>query len=47
MDTIEKWAKELQFISQSALAYCKDIYDIECFERVRDVVTCQNQSVLQ
>lgn len=42
MDTIEnhkwiEWAKELQFISQSALAYCKDVYDIERFERVREI----------
>ncbi len=35
-----KWlqiAKELQFLSQSALAYCKDIYDIERFERIREI----------
>lgn len=32
-----EWAKELQFLSQSALAYCKDIYDRERFERVREI----------
>ena len=42
MQTIDKqkwieWAKELQFLSQSALAYCKDAYDIERFERVREI----------
>ena len=32
-----EWAKELQFLSQCALAYCKDRYDIERFERIRDI----------
>ena len=32
-----EWAKELQFISQCALAYCKDVYDIERFERIREI----------
>ena len=31
------WAKELQDLSQNALAYCKDIYDIERFRRIRDI----------
>lgn len=31
------WAKELQFLSQCALAYCKDKYDIERFERIREI----------
>lgn len=31
------WAKELQFIAQSALTYCKDQFDRERFERVRDI----------
>ena len=31
------WAKELQFLSQSALAYCKDSFDIERFECIRDI----------
>lgn len=31
------WAKELQFLSQSALAYCKDPFDIERFERIREI----------
>ena len=32
-----EWAKELQFISQCALAYCKDKYDIERFRRIREI----------
>ena len=32
-----KWAQELQFLSQSALAYCKDKYDIERFRRIREI----------
>ena len=32
-----EWAKELQFLSQCALAYCKDKYDIERFHRIRDI----------
>lgn len=32
-----EWAKELQFLSQSALAYCRDKYDIERFERIRAI----------
>ena len=32
-----EWAKELQFLSQSALAYCRDPYDIERFERIREI----------
>ena len=31
------WAKDLQFLSQSALAYCKDSFDIERFEHIRDI----------
>ena len=31
------WAKELQDLSQCALAYCKDRYDIERFERIREI----------
>lgn len=31
------WAKELQDLSQNALAYCKDIYDIERFQRIREI----------
>lgn len=31
------WAKELQFIAQAALTYCKDGFDIERFERVREI----------
>ena len=32
-----EWAKELQFLSQCALAYCKDQYDVERFERIREI----------
>ena len=32
-----EWAKELQFLSQCALAYCKDRSDIERFERIREI----------
>ncbi len=31
------WARELQNLSQCALAYCKDKYDIERFERIREI----------
>ena len=31
------WARELQFLSQCALAYCKDKYDIERFQRIREI----------
>ena len=31
------WAVELQAIAQSALAYCKDPYDIERFLRIREI----------
>ena len=36
-DTWLEWAKELQNLSQCALAYCKDKYDIERFERIRAI----------
>lgn len=32
-----KWAIELQSLSQSALAYCKDPFDIERFHRIREI----------
>ena len=32
-----EWGKELQFLSQCALAYCRDRYDIERFERIREI----------
>ncbi|MBT9778998.1 NUDIX domain-containing protein [Clostridium sp. MCC353] len=31
------WAMELQSIAQSGLFYCKDNYDIERFERIREI----------
>ena len=40
MDNNEKWlewAVELQSIAQSALYYCKDKFDIERFERIREI----------
>lgn len=32
-----RWAVELQSISQRALYYCKDKYDIERFKRIREI----------
>lgn len=32
-----EWVKELQSLSQSALAYCKDVYDIDRFRRIREI----------
>lgn len=32
-----EWTKELQFLSQCALAYCQDRFDIERFERIREI----------
>ena len=32
-----EWAMELQDLSQCALAYCKDKYDIERFRRIREI----------
>ena len=32
-----EWAKELQNLSQCALAYCRDKYDIQRFERIREI----------
>ena len=32
-----KWAMELQFISQAGLTYSKDSFDIERFERIREI----------
>lgn len=31
------WAKELQALAQTGLAYTKDVYDIERFNRIRDI----------
>ena len=31
------WAQELQFLAQCGLAYGKDVYDIERYERVREI----------
>ena len=31
------WAIEIQSIAQNGLAYCKNIYDIERYERLRDL----------
>ena len=32
-----KWAMELQSLAQSALYWCKDPYDIERFQRIREI----------
>ena len=32
-----EWAKELQFIAQAGLTYSKDVFDIERFERIREI----------
>ena len=32
-----EWAKELQFIAQAGLTYSKDAFDIERFERIREI----------
>ena len=32
-----EWAKELQFLSQGGLAYSKDDFDIERFNRIREI----------
>ena len=32
-----KWAMELQFIAQAGLTYSKDLFDLERFERIREI----------
>ena len=32
-----EWAKELQFIAQCGLTYSEDVFDIERFERIREI----------
>lgn len=32
-----EWAKELQFIAQAGLTYTKDLFDMERFERIREI----------
>ncbi|WP_175987425.1 NUDIX hydrolase [Bacillus sp. Marseille-Q1617] len=34
-----QWAKELQSLSQAGLMYSKDVYDLERFERIREIST--------
>ena len=34
-----EWAKELQFIAQGGLTYSKDVFDIERFERIREIAS--------
>ena len=41
------WARELQFLSTSALAYCRDVYDIERFERIRDIAAEMTAAVAE
>lgn len=31
------WAKEIQFIAQAGITYTKDVYDLERFERLREI----------
>lgn len=31
------WAKELQFIAQAGLTYCQDPFDLERFQRIREI----------
>ena len=31
------WAKELQFIAQAGLTYSKDPFDLDRFQRIRDI----------
>ena len=37
-DKILNWMIELQSIAQAGLEYWKDVYDIERFERLREIV---------
>ena len=32
-----EWAVELQALAQAGLTYCKDVYDIERYERIREI----------
>ena len=45
------WAKELQFLAQAGLAYSKDPYDQERFERIREIaaemVACRTEIPLE
>ncbi|MBQ7198187.1 MAG: NUDIX hydrolase N-terminal domain-containing protein, partial [Selenomonadaceae bacterium] len=36
-DKIIKWAVELQSLSQTAIFYCKDKFDKERFQRIREI----------
>ena len=36
-ETWTKWARELQFLAQAGLTYSKDHYDLERFQRIRDI----------
>ena len=36
-ETWTKWARELQFLAQAGLTYSKDPYDLERFQRIRDI----------
>lgn len=38
-DKILKWAIELQSLAQAGLYYGKDIYDIERFQRIREIAS--------
>ncbi len=40
-----KWAKEIQAIGQIGLTYCKNVFDIERFERLREI-SCEILSTM-
>ena len=37
MDKLIKWAMEIQSLTQSGLAYTDNVYDIERYERLREI----------
>lgn len=54
MDKNEKWlqwAVELQSLAQAGLFYCKDNYDLERYERIREIsaeiISCQSEIPLE
>ena len=37
MDKLIKWAMEIQSLAQAGLAYTNNVYDIERYERLREI----------
>ena len=37
MDKLVKWAMEIQSLAQAGLAYTNNVYDIERYERLREI----------